>query len=94
MPVKNTTRIECDYAEDGKKCGAVFAISNPPDGEVPGLENVVSVSVMGREYYFCSMIHLIAFAMAWIKNTSEDAKKAPAAAAASAIAPMDDLSLS
>lgn len=75
MSTKTITRIECDCVLDGEKCETVFLIPYPAEGEVEGLENLVKLDMGGREFYFCGMVHLIAFSVAWIKANAADTKQ-------------------
>lgn len=93
MSAKTTTRIECDCVIDGKKCDAIFIIPNPPEGEVEGLKNLVSIDVGGQTYYFCNMIHLIAFALAWFKSAKVSTEQERELRAHMAMAEIEDLSV-
>jgi hypothetical protein len=74
----------------------VLSIVNPPEGPVPGLEKMAELTVGERNFYFCCMTHLIAFALAWVKASEADVPKYRAHVAMEeleSIPPMPDLNL-
>lgn len=78
MPISNTTKLECDLVQNGKACGRVFLLPDAPEVPTPGSEHTVclTIGLTAQHYYFCCMLHLIAFATAW-ELSSREAKKAP-----------------
>lgn len=80
MAISATTKITCDYVDPktGKQCPKVFLVPEPPGKPTPGCENVlrlVPVEGGGNLRSFCSMVHLVAFGVAFLKATPKAERK-------------------
>ena len=70
MGISSTTELKCDYVKEGKKCGKVFFVPDPPSVPTKGVENSVRViDANGTPLFFCSWLHLVAHGVQFIKAT-------------------------
>jgi hypothetical protein len=78
MGISTITKMVCDH----KGCNKTFLVDDAPNAKLPpGTDEIIrTIDALGNKQVFCTRLHMVADAVAYIKATpqQQDGKRAPA----------------